>query len=89
MPLYRELARGYEMVYQPINGHLIPTHRLADEWNIRGGLYADTPGTHRHYIDFDRRNGGDRSMAELLARYGPLPETARDRTGNGGHSSAR
>jgi len=30
MPLYRELFRGYEMVYQPINGHLLATHRLAD-----------------------------------------------------------
>jgi deoxycytidine triphosphate deaminase len=56
MPLYRGLARGYEMVYQPLNHHLIPTHRLADEWNLRGGIYPDTPGTHRHHIDFDRRN---------------------------------
>jgi deoxycytidine triphosphate deaminase len=32
MPLYRDLARGYEMVYQPIDGYLYPTHRLADEW---------------------------------------------------------
>lgn len=30
MPLYRELVRGYEEVYQPLNGHLIATHRLAD-----------------------------------------------------------
>jgi deoxycytidine triphosphate deaminase len=56
MPLYREVARGYEMVYQPINGHLYPTHRLADEWNLRNGIYADVPGTHRHHIDFDRAN---------------------------------
>jgi len=56
MPLYRDLWRGYEMVYQPLNGHLVPTHRLADEWNLRGGIYADLPGTHRHHIDFDRRN---------------------------------
>jgi deoxycytidine triphosphate deaminase len=56
MPLYRDLARGYEMVYQPIDGYLYPTHRLADEWNLRHELYADTPGTHRHHRDFDRRN---------------------------------
>ena len=43
MPLYRDLWRGYEMVYQPLNGHLLPTHRLADEWNLRGGIYADRP----------------------------------------------
>jgi dCTP deaminase len=56
MPLYREFARGDEMVYQPLNGHLVPTHRLADEWNVRGGFYADAPGTHRHHIDSDQRN---------------------------------
>ncbi|PQJ96002.1 dCTP deaminase [Chromatium okenii] len=48
MPLYRQVARGYEMVYQPLNGHLYPTHRLADEWNLRHGLYQDEPKTHRH-----------------------------------------
>jgi len=56
MPLYRQLARGYEMVYEPLSGKLVPTHRMADEWNLRGGFYADRPGTHRHHIDFDRRN---------------------------------
>ena len=41
MPLYRDLARGYEMVYQPIDGYLYPTHRLADEWNLRHEIYED------------------------------------------------
>jgi deoxycytidine triphosphate deaminase len=40
MPLYRDLFRGYERVYQPLNGHLVPTHRLADECNLRGAFYA-------------------------------------------------
>jgi deoxycytidine triphosphate deaminase len=56
MPLYRQIRRGYETVYQPINGHVLPTHRLADEWNVNNGIYADTAGTHRHHVDFDRRN---------------------------------
>lgn len=56
MPLYRDLARGYEVVYQPIDGYLYLTHRLADEWNLRHEIYADIPGTHRHHMDFDRRN---------------------------------
>ncbi len=56
MPLYRQSVRGYEVVYQPINGHLDPTHRLADEWNLRHKIYTDVPGTHRHHLDGDRLN---------------------------------
>jgi dCTP deaminase len=56
MPLYRQAARGYEMVYQPLDGHMIPTHRLADEWNLRQGVYQDSQGTHRHHLDGYRRN---------------------------------
>jgi len=67
MPLYRSLQRGYEMVYQPINGHLFPTHRLADEWNLRHGIYEDAPGTHRHHADFDRRNNRPVNIARLAA----------------------
>src|SRR5665213_1301360 len=65
--LYRMLERGYEMVYQPINGHFLPTHRLADEWNLRAGIYADAPGTHRHHIDFDRRNNQPVNIERMLA----------------------
>jgi dCTP deaminase len=67
MPLYRDLWRGYEMVYQPLNGHLLPTHRLADEWNLRGGIYADAPATHRHHIDFDRRNNRPTNIERMPA----------------------
>lgn len=56
MPLYRQLARGYETVYQPLDGHLYPTHRLSDEWNLRHDMYADQPGTHQHHIDHNRQN---------------------------------
>lgn len=41
MPLYRDVFRGYEMVYQPINSQYHPTHRLADEWNLRHCVYPD------------------------------------------------
>ncbi len=67
MPLYRDLWRGYEMVYQPLNGFLLPTHRLADEWNLRCGIYADLPGTHRHHIDFDRRNNRPTNLERMPA----------------------
>jgi dCTP deaminase len=67
MPLYRDLARGYEMVYRPIDGFLYPTHRLADEWNLRHRIYADAAGTHRHHIDFDRRNNRPINLRRLPA----------------------
>ena len=56
MPLYRQVARGYEMVYQPLNGHLYPTHRLSDECNLQCGIYDDIANTHRHHVDFNRLN---------------------------------
>ncbi len=67
MPLYRDLARGYEVVYQPVDGHLYPTHRLADEWNLRHEIHADTPGTHRHHRDFDRRNNRPSNIERMDA----------------------
>ena len=67
MPLYRHLCRGYEVVYQPLNGHLHPTHRLADEWNLRHQIYPDIPGTHRHHIDHDRRNNRPWNLTRMEA----------------------
>src|SRR5690606_17061579 len=68
MPLYRDPRRGYEMVYQPINGHLYPTHRLADEWNLRHGIYPGISGTHRHHRDHDRRNNRPTNIARMPGR---------------------
>jgi dCTP deaminase len=67
MPLYRHLRRGYECIYQPLNGHFDATHRLADEWNVRNGVYAATPGRHRHHVDFDRRNNRPANLTRLSA----------------------
>jgi len=67
MPLYRNLFRGYEMVYQPINGHCMPTHRLADEWNLRHGVYPDRDGEHRHHLDHDRRNNRPSNITRMAA----------------------
>ncbi len=67
MPLYRDLVRGYEEVYQPIDGFLYATHRLADEWNLRHNFYQDIPGTHRHHLDFDRRNNRPTNISRMEA----------------------
>ena len=67
MPLYRDTARGYEVVYQPVDGHMYGTHGLADEWNLRHEVYADAPGTHRHHIDIDRRNNKPTNIMRMPA----------------------
>jgi len=67
MPLYRDLFRGYEEVYQPVDGFLYATHRMADDWNLRHGIYAHIPGTHRHHVDFNRRNNRPTNIARLEA----------------------
>ena len=67
MPLYRDLVRGYEAVYQPLEGYMYPTHRLADEWNLRHEIYQDTAGTHRHHRDFERRNNRPTNIERMGA----------------------
>jgi deoxycytidine triphosphate deaminase len=67
MPLYRDLVRGYEEVYQPIDGYMYATHRLADEWNLRNKIYEEMPGSHRHHMDFDRRNNRPTNIVRLDA----------------------
>ena len=67
MPLYRQLRRGYEMVYRPLTGRPHPTHRLADDWNLRNGIYEDVPGSHRHHIDHDRGNNNPWNLMRMEA----------------------
>jgi deoxycytidine triphosphate deaminase len=67
MPLYRQVARGYEMIYQPINGHVYPTHRLADEWNLRMGMYEEMQNWHRHHKDFNRLNNNPWNIVRMDA----------------------
>ncbi len=67
MPLYRDVFRGYEMTHQPLSGTYTPTHRLADAWNVRNGVYADAPGTHRHHVDHDRRNNHPTNLVRMPA----------------------
>src|SRR5690606_36085266 len=67
MPLYRAHFRGYEMTYQPLTGYYYPTHRLADEWNLRNGIYLESDGTHRHHVDHDRRNNNPWNIVRMAA----------------------
>ncbi len=57
MPLYRDFVRGDETVYQPIDGSVSATRRLADECHLRQEIYADaraaTARAPRRHIEFD------------------------------------
>ncbi|PNY80491.1 dCTP deaminase [Deinococcus koreensis] len=67
MPLYRSLRRGYEMTFQPLTGYMLGTHRMADEWNLRHGVYESQPGTHRHHLDGDRLNNAPWNITRMEA----------------------
>jgi deoxycytidine triphosphate deaminase len=67
MPLYRKPFRGYEMTYQPLQGYYYPTQRLADEWNIQNGLYAELEHSHRHHKDHKRRNNNPWNIERMNA----------------------
>ena len=67
MPLYRKHFRGYEMTYQPIQGFYYPTHRLADEWNLRHEVYPSVANSHRHHIDHDRKNNNPWNLERMNA----------------------
>ena len=65
MPLYRDLIRGYVEVYQPIDGFMNATHRLADEWNVRNKIYAEfrgTPAYRNHKVAAIRDIPGDHDV---------------------------
>jgi intein/homing endonuclease len=58
MPLYRELHRGYEQVYQPDDGYFYRTHALTDAWNVGHKIYDAIPGTSRHFPHMLKRSEG-------------------------------
>jgi deoxycytidine triphosphate deaminase len=49
MPLYRDRARGRELVYQPVTGHMSPVHPLPDEWSLRQAVHRVAPVRRRHH----------------------------------------
>jgi deoxycytidine triphosphate deaminase len=67
IPLYRDIIGGCESVYQPFDGHMLATHRLADEWNLRHQIYQAGQGTHRDHIDFGRRNNKPTNLTRMPA----------------------
>jgi len=75
MPLYRKLSKienritikGYEMVLNPANSKWIFTHLLSDRYNLENGIYAESDGTHKHHIDFNKLNNNPENLKRMTA----------------------
>ncbi len=73
MPLYTKLStkddvlerKGYEIVYQPADGEWEHTHKLADEWNLKHQVYANSAGRVRHHIDFNKSNNNPDNILRI------------------------
>ena len=44
---------GYQMIYQPKTNEWVGAHILADNWNMKKGIYTESAGKIRHHIDFN------------------------------------
>ena len=74
MPLYREISQknergqgldGYEKVWTPKKDKWIYTHILADIYNLEREIYSHTNGSHRHHVDFDKRNNNPTNIQRM------------------------
>ncbi len=73
MPLYRKLSQkggkitieGYELLFDPRDHRWIFTHLVADEYNLRNGVYTEIEGSHRHHKDFNKLNNNPTNITRL------------------------
>ncbi len=73
MPLRRQQSKigkrititDYEMLFDPLEMRWVFTHVLADEYNIRAGIYSKTSNTHRHHIDFNKHNNNPENIISI------------------------
>jgi DNA gyrase subunit B len=72
MPLNRQVSRkgkritieGYELVFDPKEMRWMFTHLLADDYNLRNGIYEEL-GDHRHHKDFNKINNNPSNICRL------------------------
>ncbi|TAN34015.1 DNA topoisomerase (ATP-hydrolyzing) subunit B [Patescibacteria group bacterium] len=73
MPLYRKISEksgritieGYEMTFNPKDARWIFTHLLADDYNLRNGVYPDDRGTNKHHVDFNKLNNNPDNIVRM------------------------
>ena len=78
------IAEGRECIIQPWTNEQVPTHYLADDYNIRNGIYKDTNSTYidRHHLDSNKLNNSPENIIRVTrnehARIHRLEDWTRD-----------
>ncbi len=57
--------KGYELVFNPKDSRWVFTHLLADEYNLRKGIYTEIQGAHRHHKDFNKLNNNPNNICRM------------------------
>src|SRR3989344_2481753 len=73
MPLRKKLSRiekritinDYEMIYDLKKNKWLFTHILADEYNLKNGVYSSSLGDYKHHIDFNRLNNNPENIIRM------------------------
>jgi len=73
MPLKKQLSKlgkritikGYELIFDNKEHRWIFTHMLADNWNIKNGIYSTELGPDRHHIDFNKLNNNPTNLTRM------------------------
>jgi DNA gyrase subunit B len=72
MPLHKRISKiggritidGYEMIWD-LNKTWIFTHMLADQYNLENGVYPEKQKSHRHHVDFNKKNNNPTNITRL------------------------
>lgn len=56
VPLYQERFRQRKMIWVPALSQWLPSHWLADLWNLKHRIYSETKDCHRHHRDENKEN---------------------------------
>ncbi len=76
MPLYKKYSKkegkitieGYELVYDNAKNEWVFTHVLADEYNLLHNLYNKKQGSHRHHVDFNKKNNNPSNIIRMTSK---------------------
>ena len=56
------------MIFNPKNARWIFTHMLADDYNLKNGVYPEKDGCNRHHIDFNKLNNNPDNIMRMTRK---------------------